>query len=154
MKTQLSITVKPDFLMWCTNLPIGILSKKPYIGLYIDKTEEQGGELIKLHISKEPHMIELEPGHHDFLFVDSNQGNKKLLKGINTLAAGMAFGIAFSGGSILDGMASGMSAASDIIIANKEIRDNYMHLCLNEGDLFKISVKPGKGGSIKIKELN
>lgn len=151
MKTQLLITVKPDFLMWFNSLPfVGVLRENPYIGLYIDETEEQGGELIKIYVSKQPYIIELEPGHHDFMFIDSNSSSKKLIKGISTLAAGMALGGVFGG---LDGLAYGTALASDHIAATKEIRDNYMHLCLNEGDLFKIAVKPGRGGTVKIEEL-
>lgn len=149
MKTQISITVKGDWLMKYTNLPIWILSPKPYIGLYIDKGPDEGGELIKLKLSKTPYVIDLEPGEHQFFFVDSNVKNKKLISGSVKLAAGIAFG-AFTGR--MSDVALGTSIALESM-NHKEIRDNYVHIILQEGDLFKISVKPGKKGSVKIQEL-
>lgn len=151
MKTQLSITVKGDWLMKYTSFWTIFPSRKPYIGLYIDKAPGEGGELIKLKMSKAPYVIEIEPGEHQFYFVDSNVKNKKILSGSIKFAMGMAFG-AFTGS--LNNAVLATSRAMDISASKKEIRDNYMHLTMQEGDLFKISVKPGKKGIVKIQELN
>lgn len=111
MKTQVSILVKGDFLMWYTNLPFWILSKKPYIGMYVDKGPDQGGELTKLKLSKKPYILEVEPGAHEFWFVDSNAGRKGLIAGAVKLSVGIAFAFdAFGGFS----SAAGTSAALDV----------------------------------------
>ena len=149
MKTQVSILVKGDFLMWYTNLPFWILSKKPYIGMYVDKGPDQGGELVKLKLSKKPYILEVEPGTHEFWFVDSNAGNKKLIAGAAKLGVGIALD-AFGGFSSM----AGPSSALDVAASQKVIQDNYMHIILNEGDDFKISLKPGRKGAVKIKELS
>lgn len=148
MKTQLSILVKGDWMMKYTSLPIWILSKKPYIGLYIDKGPDEGGELIKLKLSRKPYIIDIEPGEHQFWFIDSNSGSRKLLSGAVKLSVGAALGT-FAGSTT-----AGVTAALAVSANDKYIQDNYMHLMLQEGDLFKISVKPGKKGIVKIQELN
>ncbi len=151
MKTQLSILVKGDLLMWYTNLPIWILSKKAYIGLYIDQEPDQGGKVIKLQPKKEPYIIEVEPGEHEFWFVDSNEKNKKILSAAKSMGIGGSIGgIGGSISKMLDGATTALLWESN----KKSIQDNYMHIVLQEGDECKILIKPGKKGAIKIQELN
>lgn len=148
MKTQVSLLVKGDFLMWYSSLPIWFLSKKPYIGMYVDKTPDQGGELVKLKLSKKPYIFEMEPGEHEFWFVDSNAGKKKLIAGAAKVGIGLALD-AFGGFNSM----VGTSAALDIAASQKVIQDNYMHLILNEGDEFNVSLKTDRKGVVKIQEL-
>lgn len=115
----------------------------------MDKGPDQGGELVKLKLSKKPYILEVEPGTHEFWFVDSNAGNKKLIAGAAKLGVGIALD-AFGGFSSM----AGTSSALDVAASQKVIQDNYMHIILNEGDDFKISLKPGRKGAVKIKELS
>ena len=153
MKAQLSITVRGDLLMKYTSLPIWFLSKKPYIGLFIDqKPQKRSKDCIKLKLKKEPYIVEIEPGEHELYFTDSNSGNRRLISTTIKATIGIAFDCFFAGATgEFDG--TGLSSAMNTI-GKYEIQDNYIHLNLNEGELFKISVKPGKKGKIKIEVLN
>lgn len=155
MKTQIEITSKGNWLMNYMNHTRGFFSKEHYIGLYIDKDSEQGGELIKLVPRKTPYIIDIKPGSHQFFFVDSTKQVKKLFK------LSMILGLTIADAAFMAGVGAGVgsaittgSAAMDVEARKKTIEDNYMYLTLQEGDYFKFLVKPTNGGKIKIKEIN
>ncbi|MBQ6527300.1 MAG: hypothetical protein IJI38_02120 [Clostridia bacterium] len=151
MKTQVSILVKNENIlsrfmsfMWFVNI-----FKKMKVNVYIDKDPDNLGKTpdMQLKASSTPYEIDLEPGQHLLVFTDPRAGGKAAFRAVTGAMMGAAFSGA-GGGSMIAGAAMGADAAG-----GNSAGDGYASFNLQEGDVFKISVKPTRKGSVKVKAL-
>lgn len=145
MKTQVSILVKNESLtsrffsfLWFINI-----FKKMSVEVYLDTMDNKR----VLKASKEPYLIDVEPGEHELLFADPRAGSKAAFKGVTGAIFGASIAGA-SGGSMIGGAAMGYDDAS-----GDSVKDNIVSCMLKEGDVLRISAKPKHNGSVKVKIL-
>lgn len=153
MKTQITVTVKPDSLMSYSNLPIWFLTPKKRRGhfiIYVDDPEQKSKDPIRIWPKQKTYTIELEPGVHQLFFFDSLKKSKKLMKSMAAFTFGATVGM--MGGS-LSGALIGGSAAAEALTGKKIIEESYLCIDLKEGDNYRIEIKPSKKG-VKITELH
>jgi hypothetical protein len=145
MQTQVSIQVKNESIvsrffsiMWFINI-----FKKMSVDAHIDSE----GNVQTLKASKEPYLIDLEPGAHQILFTDPRAAGKKAFKAVTGAFMGAAVGGAF-GGSMLEGAAWGADGAS-----GGAVKNGIVSFTLRDGDVLRLSAKPKHNGSVKVKIL-
>ena len=145
MKTQVSILVKNESLfsramtlLWFINI-----FKKMPVDVYIDSEDNKQ----TLKPSKEPYLIDLEPGQHEILFADPKAKQKAVSQALTGAILGASMAGA-GGGSMLGGAAMGYDSAYDGTVRNGVVR-----FTLNEGDTLKLRVKNKRNGSVKVKVL-
>gem|GEM_PF-5805612 len=144
MKSQVSILVKNEniasrffSLMWIVNI-----FKKMSVDMYIDQ-----GAAQRLKARNEPYVIDLTPGQHEIAFTDPRAGGKVAF---NSLLGGL-FGASMAGaggGSMIGGAIIGSEASHGTTVKNGVVR-----FTINEGDILKLSAKPKRDGSVKVKVL-
>ncbi len=145
MKTQVSILVKNESLfsrfmsfLWFINI-----FKKMSVNVFIDSEDN----MQTLKASKEPYLIDLEPGEHQLLFTDPRAKSKARMKAVTGAFLGATASGAF-GGSFLDGAVMGYDGAYD-----GTVRNGVIAFTLNEGDVLKLWCKPKSNGSVKVKVI-
>ena len=146
MKTQVAIYVKNEGIlsrfmsfMWFVNI-----FKKMSVDIVID---DANAKPQRLKASKEPYVFDLEPGEHAILFTDPRAAGKKAFKAVTGAIIGASFSGA-AGGSFISGAADGYHDAYD-----GTVRNGVAQFTLQEGDLLKLSAKPKRNGSVKVKIL-
>lgn len=146
MKTQISILVKNESLLsrfmsflWFINI-----FKRMPVNVWIDDGEAAP---TVLKASKTPYLIDVEPGYHQILFTDPRAKNKQAFGAVTGAFVGGAFGLAAGDGLF------GAAAGADAFAGGSTVRDNVVECTLNEGDVLKLSAKPKRNGSVKVKIL-
>ena len=141
MSAKLSILVKDETLFskmhsfaWIINI-----FKKSSVAVCIDGDEANA---MMLKASKEPYVIDLNPGYHQIVIADPKAKKKKSYNAVSNLMMGGIFSIA-TGGAI---------GATDFM-GSSAIKDGVVQCNLNEGDLLSISARPKSNGNVKVKIL-
>ena len=141
MSAKLSILVKDETLFskmhsfaWIINI-----FKKSSVAVCIDGDEANA---MMLKASKEPYVIDLNPGYHQIVIADPKAKKKKSDNAVSNLMMGGIFSIA-TGGAI---------GATDFM-GSSAIKDGVVQCNLNEGDLLSISARPKSNGNVKVKIL-
>lgn len=146
MKTQISILVKNESLLsrfmsflWFINI-----FKRMPVNLWID---DMNGNPNVLKAHRNPYIVDIEPGYHQLMFTDPRAKNKQAFRAVTGAFVGGAFGLAAGDGLF------GAAAGAEAFAGGSTVRDNIVECTLNEGDLLKLSVKPKRNGSVKVKIL-
>ena len=142
MKTQISVLVKNEALLsraysffWFINL-----FKKMDVDMHIDSENN----VKRLKASKEPYLIDVEPGAHVILFTDPRAASKQRMRKVTGGFIGATISGA-SGGSFLAGGAIGADSVGT------SIKEDVVECSLNPGDTLKLEVKPRSKGGVKVK---
>lgn len=146
MNTQLSIKVKNENCIsrvysWFGLLGLFIPSK---VKMYVD-----GGSYIKLKARKDPYLFDIEPGSHHIDF------EAKSKAGYDKFIGGFIFGSMGLAGGGRTGMAMGQEGAGFAagLMGHCRVQESALDCDLQEGDILKISIKPKRNGSVKVKLL-
>lgn len=143
MQTQVSILVKNESIvsrffsfLWFINI-----FKKMPVDVYIDS--ENNKQTLKAR--REPYVFDLEPGQHIIVFADPRAKSKAAFGAVTGALLGGTFNMA-AGGSFFGG-------AADAYSFDGTVRNGCIDFTLQEGDLLKLSAKPKRNGSVKVKKL-
>lgn len=146
MKTQISILVKNEniisrffSLLWIVNI-----FKKMPVDIIID---DPSAAPQRLKASREPYLIDLAPGSHQILFTDPRAAGKAAFKAVTGAFMGAAISGA-AGGSFTAGAVLGADSVS-----GNSVKNGVLSFNLREGDILRVSAKPKRNGSVKIKIL-
>lgn len=152
MKTQISILVKNESLLsrfytlfWFINI-----FKKMSVEVFIDSTSSK----MVLKAQKDPYLIDVTPGQHQLMFADPRADNKAKYDSFTKGFYGATFGAfvsGVSGGSVVDGAVSGFDQWKGV--GKSLVRDGFVSVTLNDGDVLKLSAQPKRNGSVMVTVL-
>ena len=142
MQTQLSITVKDEFILhkFFTFTWFVQIFKKSRMKVRID------GENHILTASKEPYVFDVTPGVHEVVFSDYLENAKNRLWKCTFGFMGFAFGLG-GAGSAIDGAIEGAK------FGEVSKKSTVLNVTLEEGDVLNLVCQTKARSKVKVKTL-
>ena len=148
MQTQISLLVKGDSLGSMAKTAFSVRKIIERAGVIV----EVDGYPFQLKASKEPYLMDVDPGPHEITAKDLREDLKKSSGRTFKMGMGMALGGMTGGvGGMLRGMADGFEASER---EERNTEENHLKFSLQEGDIIRLELVADAKGVVKITIMN